>query len=569
MSFNIFDELESNQQQQAVRPAKIAKQAPPEPAADLLDFVWDTSKPAQPIVPTFDTPEWDSNSTSFQPAPKSAQPKALKKRTTSGAKADGTSSIQAAGSPPAVLPSPKSSTKSRASRSSSQSAGNEEDLNSGSNSFFANPVGNVSSPSSNDSAGEPGTPKKKVMRKKLSHKDSADSAELQSSPALDENKKDVASSSPKKVLKKSNSTANIKTSSASSQAGKSQGVDAVLSPRAHVSAIREDQEEDLFPEQKQNRKESDESSFTKEKRMERSTSAAPVMNKSATKKLANKNSTSHDANIGVVPNKSAVEEEQEEKAEAGNEQESSKEHGVLDAWEKLIEGTVLMKFGKLGQPHFRFFAITEDKKALVYFSKGKPRKQTRIEIKDITQITEGVRGKGFERFLPSLVDYRDFAFSIWYENGKSSLDLIARHYNDFLIWTKGLRSLHEETKSPTGIISGCMLELRAVRGKTKIIVDPSANAKNRIKDRKALAQELESLSKQMQDLSASLEDKRTLHIYIRSETMGYVTLLQENLKKGNNLNIDRGNLADLDYEVWWMQMQHEALINVMAAADNK
>jgi hypothetical protein len=43
------------------------------------------------------------------------------------------------------------------------------------------------------------------------------------------------------------------------------------------------------------------------------------------------------------------------------------ESGPVDAWEKMMEGSCPMKFGKSGAPHFRIVGLTEEKKTIVYF----------------------------------------------------------------------------------------------------------------------------------------------------------------------------------------------------------
>jgi hypothetical protein len=241
----------------------------------------------------------------------------------------------------------------------------------------------------------------------------------------------------------------------------------------------------------------------------------------------------------------------------------SNEEGVKDAWEKMQEGTCMMKFGKHGNPHFRFFCLNDEKNAIIFFSKGKPKKQTTLEINQIEELRFGLNSKGFERHYYFAKDYKEWAFSLLFDKGQKSLDIIAPNNHEFLIWTKGLQSLIDEAKNPSGLVNGCMVELKNAKSKKKI-ADAS---KYTVRERKAILVDVQTITKQYGEIKSRMEDKRILHVYIRSETWPHISFLLEKIQKLGDLPVDEMNLVDLDYEVWWAQICMECLNNIIAVGD--
>lgn len=64
-----------------------------------------------------------------------------------------------------------------------------------------------------------------------------------------------------------------------------------------------------------------------------------------------------------------------------------------------------------------------------------------MDIASIDFVQTGIFSKVFDRHYYFARDFKDGAFSMLYENGKKSLDVIAAHSTDFHVWTKGLQAL--------------------------------------------------------------------------------------------------------------------------------
>jgi hypothetical protein len=252
---------------------------------------------------------------------------------------------------------------------------------------------------------------------------------------------------------------------------------------------------------------------------------------------------------------------------------------TVDAWEKMQEGAVMLKFGKRGDPHFRVVGLTEDRSAIVYFSKGKDREETRLDLRMITRVTEGIRGKSFASAIGLAGEFRECAFSIWYNYDRDSLDLIAINSNDYHVWVAGLHCLVDESRRHPELflrrinynndgdealpeshtnIKGCQVQLKPIVKRTKYIPE----SKRKLRDRAVLVDEVNKICRKIEDICATCEDMRNLHAFTRTETWQYAQPIIENLKKVNGMNLDAGNLADLDFEVWWMTQQLDALLNL-------
>ena len=116
----------------------------------------------------------------------------------------------------------------------------------------------------------------------------------------------------------------------------------------------------------------------------------------------------------------------------------------LDVLEFMHRGTAFLKYGKHGYPHFRFFQLSDDNQRLVWFSKSKKMKATQIELSNVTNIVMGQTTANFKRHrAPELVKS---SFSIIYDNGKKTLDLISKDPNEYKIWVDGLKSLVEKCR---------------------------------------------------------------------------------------------------------------------------
>ncbi|XP_028800342.1 PH, RCC1 and FYVE domains-containing protein 1 [Neltuma alba] len=102
----------------------------------------------------------------------------------------------------------------------------------------------------------------------------------------------------------------------------------------------------------------------------------------------------------------------------------------------LKKGARLLKYGRKGKPKFCPFRLSSDESSLVWISSGGER---RLKLSSVSRIIPGQRTAVFQRFLRPEKDY--LSFSLIYNNGKRSLDLICKDKAEAEVWIAGLKSL--------------------------------------------------------------------------------------------------------------------------------
>jgi len=111
----------------------------------------------------------------------------------------------------------------------------------------------------------------------------------------------------------------------------------------------------------------------------------------------------------------------------------------VDCLPYLKKGTPFLKYGRFGYPHFRQIQLSGDNTKILWFSRGKSTKETQIPLDSVTEIKFGQQTANFHRHrAPEL---EKSSFSIIYENGHKTLDLIAKDPNEYRMWVEGLKSL--------------------------------------------------------------------------------------------------------------------------------
>ncbi|KAG6468235.1 hypothetical protein ZIOFF_072808 [Zingiber officinale] len=103
----------------------------------------------------------------------------------------------------------------------------------------------------------------------------------------------------------------------------------------------------------------------------------------------------------------------------------------------LKKGTQLIKYSRKGKPKFCPFRISSDETTLIWLSHKK--KERAIKLSSVIQIVHGQRTAVFRRYLRPVKDY--LSFSLIYNNGERSLDLICKDQSDLEVWIAGLRAL--------------------------------------------------------------------------------------------------------------------------------
>ncbi|XP_030974003.1 PH, RCC1 and FYVE domains-containing protein 1-like isoform X2 [Quercus lobata] len=112
------------------------------------------------------------------------------------------------------------------------------------------------------------------------------------------------------------------------------------------------------------------------------------------------------------------------------------ERDVEQAIIALKKGTQLIKYSRQGKPKFCPFRISADETTLIWFSRGGERN---LKLSSISRIVPGQRTAVFRRYLRPEKDY--LSFSLLYNNGERSLDLICKDKAEAEVWFAGLKAL--------------------------------------------------------------------------------------------------------------------------------
>ncbi|KAL4297888.1 hypothetical protein GQ457_12G003990 [Hibiscus cannabinus] len=102
----------------------------------------------------------------------------------------------------------------------------------------------------------------------------------------------------------------------------------------------------------------------------------------------------------------------------------------------LKKGTQLIKYSRKGKPKFRAFRLSLDEKSLIWLSHGE---EKTLKLSLVSRIVLGQRTAVFKRYLRPEKDH--LSFSLIYNNGDRSLDLICKDKVQAEVWLAGLKAL--------------------------------------------------------------------------------------------------------------------------------
>uniref|UniRef100_A0A7N0T794 Uncharacterized protein n=1 Tax=Kalanchoe fedtschenkoi TaxID=63787 RepID=A0A7N0T794_KALFE len=102
----------------------------------------------------------------------------------------------------------------------------------------------------------------------------------------------------------------------------------------------------------------------------------------------------------------------------------------------LKKGAQLLKYSRKGKPKFRSFRVSTDETTLIWISHGEERS---LKLSSVQRIIPGQRTAVFRRYLRPEKDY--LSFSLLYNNGERSLDLICKDKVEAEVWFAGLKAL--------------------------------------------------------------------------------------------------------------------------------
>ncbi|KAG2727910.1 hypothetical protein I3760_01G180700 [Carya illinoinensis] len=112
------------------------------------------------------------------------------------------------------------------------------------------------------------------------------------------------------------------------------------------------------------------------------------------------------------------------------------ERDIEQALIALKKGTQLIKYSRKGKPKLCPFRISTDETTLVWYSNGEERN---LKLSSVSRIIPGQRTAVFRRYLRPEKDY--LSFSLLYNNGERSLDLICKDKAEAEVWFAGLKAL--------------------------------------------------------------------------------------------------------------------------------
>nr|GMD91127.1 ultraviolet-B receptor uvr8 [Ipomoea batatas] len=114
----------------------------------------------------------------------------------------------------------------------------------------------------------------------------------------------------------------------------------------------------------------------------------------------------------------------------------SADRDIEQALVALKKGAQLLKYGRKGKPKFYPFRLSSDESSLIWISSSGDRS---LKLASVSRIIPGQRTAVFHRYLCPEKDY--LSFSLIYNNGKRSLDLICKDKVEAEVWITGLRAL--------------------------------------------------------------------------------------------------------------------------------
>ncbi|XWS08780.1 hypothetical protein CRYUN_Cryun40dG0030100 [Craigia yunnanensis] len=108
----------------------------------------------------------------------------------------------------------------------------------------------------------------------------------------------------------------------------------------------------------------------------------------------------------------------------------------------LKKGTQLIKYSGRGKPKFRAFRLSPDETTLIWLSHGE---EKNLKLTSVSRIIPGQRTAVFRRFLRPEKEY--LSFSLLYNNGERSLDLICKDKAEAEVWLAGLKALIGQSRN--------------------------------------------------------------------------------------------------------------------------
>jgi Pleckstrin homology domain len=236
---------------------------------------------------------------------------------------------------------------------------------------------------------------------------------------------------------------------------------------------------------------------------------------------------------------------------------------LIDVLPFLRHGAALYKFGRRGFPHFRHFHLEKNNQTLAWFSKHKKMHETQIDVEDINEIVTGQTTPNFRR-SDAAKGLENGSFTIFYNNRKKSLDVVAKDPIELQVWVGGLQLLAHEVKMRRNV---ALLK--------SLMVPVLVTADMARPDSKSLGTDPTQL-RETQTLLQKKFDKQTKSILDISPDKYISSSHQEHLSNYMDEIADRfnhvaahlrvGRLADASEQLWQLEIDLQSLHSMIEAA---
>jgi len=182
------------------------------------------------------------------------------------------------------------------------------------------------------------------------------------------------------------------------------------------------------------------------------------------------------------------------------------EPAATNGLDYLHEGSALLKWTRRnGVPHFKFVQLSSDNTYLRWYSKRKAADKSTIMISDITAIQKGQQTDVFKRSTQPQLEVA--SFSIVYNDGSDTFDVVAKGSDEAEIWFETLNQLFERHQNGVDVttIDNLPVQLQYVDryrcGNRELLTRISGNTSLAEADKKILRKEISKASNKLKKIT--------------------------------------------------------------------
>jgi hypothetical protein len=221
----------------------------------------------------------------------------------------------------------------------------------------------------------------------------------------------------------------------------------------------------------------------------------------------------------------------------------------VDLMQALKDGTVLLKFGAKGQPHFRFFAVNSKLDTLLWMSGSKSFETTQIRVSDINDIKFGLGEKGLK--VKGAKAYQNLGFTVVYNDCQSTLELMAKDSEELQVWVNGLIALHNASVRGEPAPESLYMSV-CTNVDHQILLGTSVNG-----GVKATPAEVSKLERKFNKLASETE------VVVVPFADVVTSRIASGIKQLKDEVSHEGVVARLRYQMWLLAVQVEALEHIL------